>query len=74
MSTTQLVGRGLQHRQSRQLTNDSRLGELSPEDTGQIISAAYEEIVHFRPNLFSILSGAHGRSVGDLSARYLNTF
>ena len=50
------------------------LGELSPEDTGQVIAAAYEEIVHFRPNLFSIPSGAHGRSVVDLSARYLNTF
>ena len=49
-----------------------RLGELSPEDTGQVIAAAYEEIVHFRPNLFSIPSGAHGRSVVDLSARYLN--
>ena len=51
-----------------------RLGELSPEDTGQVIAAAYEEIVHCRPNLFASPSGAHGRSVVDLSARYLNTF
>ncbi|MEM7298736.1 MAG: C2H2-type zinc finger protein [Bacteroidota bacterium] len=49
-------------------------GAHTAEDLKQIISAAYEEIVHWKKNLFLVPSGAAGKKFVKESARLVDVF
>ena len=51
--------------------HDLRIGSWSAQETHQIITSAYSETVHFRPNLFPVPSGSVGsRFVRTLTLYY----
>jgi len=55
---------------------DNRLtiGDFDVEASCQILNAAYEEIVHFKPNQFSIPQGAMGSQFVNIIAQLLQCF
>ena len=55
---------------------DNRLnvGKFDFQSSGQIINAAYEEIVHFKPNLFAIPSGSIGSQFVSIIAQLFQYF
>ena len=54
--------------------NRINVGEFDIKSSGQIINAAYEEIVHFKPNLFPIPSGSIGSQFVSIIAQLFQCF
>ena len=53
---------------------DLRIGNFDLDSSRQVINAAYAEAVHFRPNLFSVPSGATGEKYVNIIARLYQCF
>ena len=49
-------------------------GDHPEKDINQIISAAYEEIVHWKPNMFLVPSGASGKEFVKETTRLINAW
>ena len=54
--------------------NQLSIGEFDFDSSSQIINAAYEEIVHFKPNLFPVPSGSVGSQFVNIIAQLFQCF
>ena len=54
--------------------NQLSIGEFDFDSSSQIINAAYEEIVHFIPNLFPVPSGSIGSQFVNIIAQLFQCF